>query len=68
VAAVPVLDLQPLTKMRADASVDESLTAVVEPGLVAQCLHEDLQPLAEGVVTEVLEPGLRDGGSHQLAR
>jgi hypothetical protein len=54
--------------MPADAGVDESLAAVVEPRLVAQCRHEDFQPLEEGVVAEVLQPRPLDGGSHQLAR
>ena len=67
-AAVPVLDLQPLAQVHADARVDEILAAVVEPGLVAQSVDEDLQALAEGVVAEVLEPGSLDGGRHQLAR
>ncbi len=67
-AAVPVLDLKPLTQMYADAGVDESLAAVVEPRFVAQCLDQDLQPLAEGVVAEVVQPRPLDGRSHQLAR
>ena len=67
-SAVPVLHLQPLPKMHADAGVDEALAALVEPCLVAQRPHEDLQPLAEGVVAEVLEPRLIDGGGRQLAR
>ena len=68
VAAVPVLDLQPLTQVVADAAVDESLTAGVEPGLVVQCPDENVQALAEGVVAEVIEPRTLDGGRHQLAR
>ncbi len=68
VAAVPVLDLQPLAEMHADAGVDESLTAVVESGLVAQRPDEDLQPLTEAVVTEVVQPCVLDGAGHQLTR
>jgi hypothetical protein len=68
VAAVPVLHLQPLTEMHADAGVDESLAPVVEPCLVAQPLHEDFQPLAEGVVAEVLQTRSLDSRSHQFTR
>ncbi len=68
VAAVPVLDLQALTEVVADAAVDESLTAGVEPGLVVQRPDENVEALAEGVVAEVIEARPLDGGRHQLAR
>ena len=67
-AAVPVLHLQPLTQVHADAGIDEALAAIVEPRLVPQRLAQDLESLAEGVVAEVVEPRSFDGGSHQLAR
>ena len=40
-----------------------ALTARVEPGLVAQRGEQQLESFAEGIVAEVLETGLRDGGS-----
>jgi hypothetical protein len=68
VAAVPVLDLQPLTKMHPDAMIDERLAAGVQPGLVTQRGDQDLQAFAEGIVAEVLEACSLDSGVHQLAR
>ncbi len=67
-AAVPVLDLQPLRKMKGDAVIDESFAPGVQPRFVAQRPNQDLKALAEGVVAEVLEPRSLDGCRHQLAR
>ena len=41
--------------------VDECFTSGVETRLVSQRLEKDFQTLSEGVVTEVVQAGLRDG-------
>lgn len=59
--AVPILHLQPLSEVAGNAWIDECLTSGVESRLVPQRLEKDFETLAEGVVTEIFEAGLRDG-------
>ena len=61
-----VLDLQPLAQMTDDARIEESFSGRVEPGLVAECAHQDLESLTEGVVAEVVEARTPSGGREQV--
>ena len=63
---VPLLDLEALSQVAHDPRVQERLAARVQPRLLAQRPHEDLQALPERIVTEVLEAGLRDGCGQQV--
>ena len=42
------------------------LAAGVEPGLVAQRGEQHLEPFPEGVVTEIVQAGLRDGAADDV--
>ena len=66
VPPVPVLDLQPLAQMTDDARIEESFSGRVEPGLVAECAHQDIESLTEGVVAEVVEARTPSGGREQV--
>ena len=66
VPAIPVLDLQPLREVTDDPRVEERLTGGIEAGFVVEGTHEDLEPFAERVVPEVVEPGLRYRSRHQV--
>ena len=65
--AVPVLHLQTLAQVQPEAVVDEPFAAGVQPRFVAQRAQQDLQPLTEGVVAEVVQPCALDCGGHQFA-
>ena len=58
-ASVPVLDLQSLAEMADDLAAHRAFPDRVEPCLVPQGRHEDLQALPEGVSPEIIEAGLR---------
>ena len=60
-ASIPVLHLQPLSQIPHNAWIDERLTAGIEPRLVAQRAEQDVKTLPQGVVTEIVKAGLRDG-------
>ncbi len=61
-----MLHLQPLGQRGNDAGIDIGLAAGIEPCLVAQRVEQHLQSFPEGVVTEVVQVGLRDGAGHDL--
>ena len=65
-AAIPVLDLQSLRQRGDDAGIDVGLAPGVEPGLVAQRGEQHLEPFPEGVVTEILQAGLRDSAADDI--
>jgi AcrR family transcriptional regulator len=66
VAAIPVLDLQSLRERGDDSGIEVALAAGVEPGLVAQRGEQHLEPFPEGVVTEIVQAGLRDGAADDV--
>src|SRR5262249_35602720 len=65
-SAIPVLDLEALREVADDPRVEEGLARRVEPSLVAEGAHEDLEPLPERIVAEVVEPGLGDRVGHEI--
>ena len=64
---VPVLHLEALAEVSHEPRVDERLASVVQPRLVPQGPHQDLEALPKRIVAEVLQTGPRRRGSHQLA-
>ena len=66
VAAEPVLDLEALREQADHATPHRHLAHRVELGLACEAADQDLEPLAERVVTEVVEAGLGARLGHQI--
>ncbi len=66
VAAEPVLDLEALREQADDSTPHRHLAHRVELRLVLQAPDQDLEPLAERLVTEGVEAGLVARLGHQV--
>ena len=66
VAPVPVLDLEPLAEVADDPRIEEPFAGRVQLGFLVECSNEDFEPLAKGIVAEIVEAGLLPRGQHQV--